>query len=557
MLFRTLLEIQVREESTLMSYRKPNTSLYAQSVVRIVEMLENHETTSTAILEALFERIDSTEPQINAFTQQFRAEALASANIADEMRRSGQVLGPLHGIPITIKESIATENTDVTLGLSTRKGQAAKKDAVVAKLARSAGAILLGKTNVPQLLLAHETDNPVYGRTQNPWNLDRTPGGSSGGEAAAIAAGQSYWGIGTDIGGSIRVPCAFTGIAGLKPTVDRWSNVGCHTALMGQETVRAQCGPMARTAEDVAMLFMALSPALHAEHDPAVAPLPVDDPFTVEMADLRIGYYDTDSYLTPAASVRRAVSHAVRRLERLGAKVIEFRPPHAAEVIELYYAALSADGGESIGLALKGNAVIPQVQALRRVAGLSSPMRALVAKGLGWQGEFRAQALVKAVRQKSVADLWSIAARRNAIRLSVLQAWDQAKIDVMVCPAFATPAIRHLQGGEFTVGGCYSMRYNFLNFPAGVVGVTRVREDETIRLEPQDRLDRIAQEVEKDSLGLPVGVQVVARPYREDLVLAVMMAVEAESRNGADFPQTPVDPQSGPPSTGQKSRSKN
>ncbi|NUN13115.1 MAG: amidase [Myxococcales bacterium] len=525
-----------------MSHKKTNNNLYAQPVTRLVDMLESHETTSVTILETLFARIDVTQPQINALTHQFRTEALAFAKMADDARRSGQALGPLHGIPITVKESIATEHVGVTLGLPSRKGHPVKKDAVVVHLAKSAGAILLGKTNVPQLLLAHETDNPVYGRTQNPWNLDRGPGGSSGGEAAAIASGQSYWGIGTDIGGSIRVPCAFTGIAGLKPTVDRWSNIGCHTALMGQETIRAQCGPMARTAEDVTMLFLALSPTLHAEHDPAVAPLPVDDPFTIEMEDLRIGYYDTDSYLTPSASVRRAVSQAVRRLERLGAKIIEFRPPHAAEIIELYYAALSADGVETIDLALKGNPVIPQVQALRRVAGLPSPVRALVAKGLAWQGEHRAGALVKAVRQKSVADLWSIAARRNAIRLSVLQAWDQAKIDAMVCPAFATPAIRHMQGGEFTVGGGYSMRYNFLNFPAGVVPVTRVKEDETERLEPQDRFDRIAKEVDRDSAGLPIGVQVVARPYREDLVLAVMMAIEAECRGSADFPHTPVEP---------------
>src|SRR5690606_16320015 len=165
-----------------------------------------------------------------------------------------------------------------------------------------------------------------FGVTRNPWNLDRVPGGSSGGEAAAVAAGLSPLGIGTDIGGSIRIPAHFCGLFGFKPTLDRWSNRGSHSGLPGQEIVRSQIGCLARSAGDVAMLWRALDPVAQSAADPRVPPLPAADPAAVDVAGLRIGYVEGDPFLEPVPALRRAVQSARDALEKAGATLVPHRP---------------------------------------------------------------------------------------------------------------------------------------------------------------------------------------------------------------------------------------
>src|SRR5262249_39232971 len=163
------------------------------------------------------ERIAEIDGRIRAFTAVFREEALASARRADEERAQGKVRGALHGMPVSVKESLDMAGCASTLGCHARRAQVADRDGGVLRRLRKSGAVVLGRTNVSQLLMYHESRNPLYGQTANPWSLSHTPGGSSGGEAAALAAGMSPLGVGTDIGGSIRVPAHFCGIAGLKP----------------------------------------------------------------------------------------------------------------------------------------------------------------------------------------------------------------------------------------------------------------------------------------------------------------------------------------------------
>ena len=238
--------------------------LHQLSATELRMALDRGECSSLEIVEALIARRQQVDPLVRAFVSPLDAEARDSAKRADRERKSGIAVGLLHGLPITIKENIDMQGMDSTMGLRHRQNKPAAADAVTVRVLRDQGAIPLGKTNVPQLLLAQESENVIWGITHNPWNLGRSPGGSSGGEAAAIASGQSPWGIGTDIGGSIRIPCHFCGIAGLKPTVDRWSNRGSATGVLGQELVRAQMGPMARRVEDLALLMRAVDPALSA-----------------------------------------------------------------------------------------------------------------------------------------------------------------------------------------------------------------------------------------------------------------------------------------------------
>ncbi len=502
--------------------------------------IRSGEVSSEEAVRAYLDRIDAVDGRVGAYVHRFDEQALAQAREADARRARGEALPALHGVPISIKESMATAGHPVTLGIKNRLKQIEQTDAVTVRLLREAGAIVLGKTNVPQLLLCHETDNPIWGCTKNPWNLDRVPGGSSGGESAAIAAGMSPWGVGTDIGGSIRVPAAFCGIAGLKPTLDRWSNIGSHTAMMGQEIVRGQCGPMARTARDVALLFRAIDSPLHAEHDPHTAPLPTADPAGVDVRGLRVGFYVDDGYLAAAASQARGVREAARALEAAGATVVEFTPPAQRELMEVYFAALSSDGGATVRARLQGEPPIEQLKGLVRTNSLPTLIRQAAATVMGMKGEWRVQGILSNLGEKPVTRYWQLSGQRSSLRQRVLAAWNQAGVDVVLCPAHVTPALGHGHFDEFSPAGSYSMRYNLLNFPAGVVGVTRVRPDETARPDARDRLEKKAALVEAGSAGLPVGVQVVARPFREDLVLAAMVALEDAVRGREDFPKTPI-----------------
>lgn len=523
--------------------------LHEASASQLKAALAKGETSSREIVEALIARRNAVDGQVRAFVVSLDDEARARADACDRERKRGEARGVLHGLPVTIKENIDIAGLDSTMGLLHRRGQPATQDAVTVRVLREQGAILLGKTNVPQLLLAQESENAIWGITHNPWNLDRSPGGSSGGEAAALASGQSPLGIGTDIGGSVRIPCHFCGIAGLKPTVDRWSNRGSQTGIPGQELVRAQMGPMARTVADVQLLMQAVDPLLASRWDPGVPPWPVEDPHGIDLRGLRVGVFDDDGFLVPNAALRRAVHAAKAALQDAGATVVDYRPPHT-DLLYTWLAGISADGGKTLERSLGTDAVVRQLQNTVRIARLPNALRAVLGWLLGLRGERRLAQLFGVLGEKDVAQVWQLTQQRTLMRRAELDAWNEAGLDAVVCPPHALPAMPLGSSGDLTLTLSYAFRYVMLNFPAGVVPVTRVRADECDRAAVADLVERRAAAAELGSAGLPVGVQVVGRPWREDVALAVMAAIEAGARGDASFPLTPVTPlASSPPQT--------
>jgi fatty acid amide hydrolase len=519
-------------------------SIHTLAAHELAARLARREISSVEIVRALFARIDELDAGVVGYVHVRREEALAEAERADEARARGEATGALHGLPISVKESVDVAGLPSTLGMRARRDRIAARDAVVVRLARAEGAIVLGKTNVPQTLLSPmETTNHLWGTSRNPWNRDRATGGSSGGEGVVLASGTSVLGIGTDLGGSIRLPAAFCGVAGLKPTAYRWSNVGSNTAIAGQEVFRSQIGPMARTAADVAMLLRALDSPKHSAFDPFVAPAPIGDPAAVDVARLRIGVYDDDGVVAAAPAVRRAVREAADGLRGAGATVVDFRPPNGDEPVFLVFRVAGSDGLATLARSLGGEPVIDPISLLWRMGRLPRPIRKTVAALLRARGEPRVARIVEAGGRKGVDDLWAMTARRARLQIEEQEAWTAAGIDAVVCPAHATTAGPHGTSKDFTLGFSYAARYNMLNLPAGVVPVTRVRPDEARpRQGATDRIDRRASQIDAASAGLPVAVQVVARPWREDVVLAVMSAVEAAARGARDFPATPIDP---------------
>lgn len=509
----------------------------------LLDRLAAGEASSRALVEDHIARIEAIDDRVGAIAHRRFDAARREAEAADARRAKGDG-GPLCGLPITVKENFLLEGTPTTIGVRARSAHRAAHDAVLVEALRGAGAVVLGKTNVPQLLLAQESENALYGRTANPWHLERVPGGSSGGEAAAIAAGMSPLGIGSDIGGSIRIPCHFTGVAGFKPTLDRWSNRGMIGPLPGLELVRAQCGPMARAVGDLIRVWQAIDPIQMASRDPFVPPMPAGDPAAVDLRGLRIGWYVDDGYLAPSPAIRRAVEQARDALRDAGATLVEHREPDEGAVLDLWISALSADGGDALRRVLDGEAFAPVLRPMVALLRMPDPARKALAAVAERLGERRIARQLRAVGRRSVDGYWDRVAARTALRRDALDAWNRARLDAVVCPPHVSPAMAHRASADFALGLASMFRYAIYNFPAGIVPAARVTEADVAAAGPRrgDRIERKRDAIHAAGLGLPVGVQVVARPYREDIALAVMAAVERDAMTRSDYPRTPIDP---------------
>ncbi|MHB1357552.1 MAG: amidase [Anaerolineae bacterium] len=397
---------------------------------------------SVEVVQAYLQRIAEVNPRLNAVVQLSTETALAQAQAADTARSNGKSLGPLHGVPFTAKDVYETAGMIAAAGLEERSNYRPQHDAVVIARMRAAGAILLGKTNCPPGGGGGESDNPVYGRTNNPYNLMCTPGGSSGGEAAIIAAGGSPCGVGSDSGGSIRLPAHYCGIAGLRPTVGRVPNTGVLNQPGGLSDPRTTCGPMAHHVEDLALLL----PIIAGEDgcDSGVASMPLGDYRLVNLGRLRAAWYVDDGLVSPTPATADTVRAAAQALGAAGIKMEECRPPGVEAAFEIS----------------------------RRY--------------------WRSEELNGVEYQQLLAD-W------DAYRSRMLGF--MTTYDLLLCPASATPAGLH--GSVLDTSFSYTLPFSLTNYPALVVRAGTSPE------------------------GLPIGVQLLARPWREDIVLAAGLQIEA------------------------------
>src|SRR5438034_3849582 len=286
--------------------------------------IRDRQFTVAELIDAHFQQIHRLNPKLNAFVSIDEENARRQARLADEAVASNVSLGPLHGVPVTIKSSIDVAGLLCEAGTRLRAGHTAPSDAPLVSRLRSAGAIILGNTTVPEFLMAWETHSALYGTTNNPWNLERTPGGSSGGEAAAISACCSAGGIGSDGGGSIRVPAHFSGICGLKPTPGRIPASGHYPPAGGPFSLIGVVGPMARTVEDLQLLLEVT--AGYDAGDPVAVSDPVKRVEQQQAKKLRVGFYEDDGYSPPTPETSAAVRAAADVLEKAGFAVEPFRP---------------------------------------------------------------------------------------------------------------------------------------------------------------------------------------------------------------------------------------
>ena len=508
----------------------------------IARRIASGDLSAREVVEEHVRRIEEVNPRLNAVVVPLFERALGEADDADAARSRGEPLGPLHGVPITIKEQFLVAGTPATMGLPSRASHRAASDGPLVARLRRAGAIVLGKTNVSQLLIYHESDNPLYGRTDNPWSLDRTPGGSSGGEAAIIAAGGSPLGLGSDYGGSIRVPAHFSGLHGLRPTAGRLTGLDTPGGIFpaGQEAIIPQPGPMARTVEDLVLAMEVLTAPDRSAADPRVPPVPWPDPKGVTLDGLRVAVYADDGFFRPTPAVGRAVREASAALRTLGAEVEEWTPPGVADAVRVFIGIASADGGITFRRALGRDKRDRRIAGLLRAAGLPSRARPPAAGLLERAGQRHTARVVRSMGRRSAAGYWRLVEERAGLRARFVEGLDAGRFDAVVCPPHALPALKH-GASEFLLSAAgYSLLYNVLGMPAGTVAATRVRsEEESDRAPSRDLSERAARKTEEGSAGLPVGVQVAARHWREDIVLALMAALEEHFRAQPDYPSRP------------------
>jgi Asp-tRNA(Asn)/Glu-tRNA(Gln) amidotransferase A subunit family amidase len=455
--------------------------------VSMAEKIRKKRISPVELVDAHLAQIEKLNPKFNAFVQVDAERARRAARDAEIAVMEEKTLGPLHGVPLSLKSSLEVAGMRCEAGTRLRAGLVATQDAPLVARLKHAGAIVLGMTNAPEFLMAWETDNLLYGRTHNPWDVERTPGGSSGGEAAAIAAGMSAGGVGSDGGGSIRVPAHFSGICGLKPTPGRIPATGHYPVSAGPFAFIGAVGPMARTVADLKVLFEVLQgPDIG---DPCAAPVPVrwpgdDEVKKLEIRRLKIGYFEDDGRTPVTPETRAAVRTAAEGLRGAGFQVDHFQPEGLEEARQLWHKFFVVAGGMLLRPMFKD---------------ADADLSPILKQFLEWSGP--------AHTGPTLLDAWI---ERDLLRPRFFAQMEQYPI--LLCPAAAIPAFRHgerrwqVEGKtvHYLDAWSYTEFFNLLGNPAAVVPVGRSSE------------------------GLPIGVQIVGRPWEEEQVLFAAAALEKE-----------------------------
>lgn len=456
--------------------------LTSKSANELSALIRSRVVSPVEVIESYLRRIDQINPSLNAIVT-LASDLLDQARARE--REMGTAPGPLHGVPITVKDTIATAGIRSTSGSRLLTQNHPDHDASAVARLKRAGAIILGKTNTPEMAIPFETDNPVFGRTNNPHDPTCTPGGSSGGEAAAIAAHLSPAGIGSDLSGSIRVPAHFCGIAGLKPTTGRVPMDGHVPQAIGAMSLGACIGPMARRVIDLSLLLNVLTDAPSA----AISESDFVERSRRQLLGVSVAYYSEDGLASVTEDTARAVELAAEALTEAGLQVRAERAPEVSEGSRLWIELFSRAASEQLREFYRGR----EGEAGPRVASILRQQRA----------EPTFENRIEAAERTAHAVVERERRREELLR------WMKTT-PLILAPVGAVPAFKHgaerVQVNHELIGTfrafSYSQTFNVFGLPAVSVPVTRSPE------------------------GLPIGVQIVGRPFEEETVLAAAGIIE-------------------------------
>ncbi len=463
----------------------PADEIIFGSATRLAQMVREKKVSAVEAVQAFIARIEKVNPKLNAVVQTCFERALREAKEADELQARGQTKGPLHGVPMTIKDSIDTAGVITTGGTVGRMQYVPAKDATVVARLRAAGAILLGKTNTPEFTLAGggiagvgTTANIIYGISRNPYDLTRSTSGSSGGAGAIVAAGGSAFDVGSDWGGSIRGPAHANGIAGIKPTSGRVPRTGHIVGYGGVFDSWQQLGPLARRVEDLILIVpLIIGPDFR---DAGIIPVPWNDPNRVDVSKLRVAFYPENGIAETTQETKETVRRAARHMEEVGCPVKEDYPRDLVmQMEEVRNKLMRADGWSY----------------LKRL-------------GDRWGTKAPSATIVERLQEAPLptAEYTELLEQQDESRRKLL--WWVKNYDVVLCPVAGKPALPINLGAEASRRGpglSYTGLYNSTGWPAAVVRAGTSPE------------------------GLPIGVQVVGQPWRDDVVLAVSRYLESKT----------------------------
>ncbi|KAK7416654.1 hypothetical protein QQZ08_011920 [Neonectria magnoliae] len=464
------------------------------TATELVPRLASGQLRSEHVTRAFCKRAAAAHQLTNCLSETCFDRAFATARARDEhLARTGKPVGPLHGLPISLKDNFNLQGLDATVGFASHVGHPAKSDSALALLLEDAGAVFYVKTNVPTAMMIAETVNNVFGRTLNPRHRKTTSGGSSGGESALIVMKGSPLGVGSDIGGSLRIPAACTGIFTLRPSAGRFPVRNTRSGMPGQEAVQSVNGPLATTLDDVELYSKSVVDGKPWLRDPRCLPIPWRD---VQLpTKLRIAVMWHDGMVKPTAPVTRALQETARKLKAAGHDLVDWDPVDQKQGLDLLARMFVADGGTAI-------------------------RKELQRTGEPWRPEMEEYQVAK---ELGTYDMWLMHLERTEFQNRYLDRWNKAGIDAILCPTIPFNTVKN---GTFKHVG-YTGVYNVLDY-SSISFATGLSVDKNI-----DRVDAsyeplgpvckaINKEFDVETMhGLPISLQLVARRLEEEKVLAI------------------------------------
>ncbi|CAB60496.2 Amidase domain-containing protein [Caenorhabditis elegans] len=503
------------------------------------EALQSEKFNAYTVLSAYVWRAIKINRKINCITEVIKEAFTDAARLDDEYRE--QPKPPLFGIPFSVKSNFYVTGYEATVGLASLLEQRETTTCSLVKFLKNQGAIPFCLTNLPQGLLSYITSNPVYGTTKNPWDFSRTPGGSSGGEAALLAAGGTVFGIGNDLVGSLRIPAAFCGLVSLKPTQDRLHESEMHPGLPGRGRLGYSCGFFTRNVEDQEYLLrLVIGKPEYQQMSPYSSLSPLLDTSSDDKRKPVIGWFVDDGFCSVSPSNQRAVEETIGKLKELGYEVKEFKVNdidtkfHSHAVADMLFRNVMPDNGEYMS-EMYGSE--PYDRYMSHFIRLVRYKQVFVIRWLA-QHVLLPLAQYTPLKSKQVLCLGKAynsdpaCVRQNqektdSYKMKWIRYWKGLGIDALICPSFITPAQPFKYPVLLTTGAFITGLFNMLDCPSAVVPVAPVREKENDKFETNgDFVLKLQAAAIKETSGMPNSVQIVALPNQEEMCLKVMRIVE-------------------------------
>ncbi|KAF8199848.1 amidase signature domain-containing protein [Mycena galopus ATCC 62051] len=458
----------------------PDRTIILRSTANeMVSNIERGTWTASQVLEAFIAQSLVAQSATNCITEVLFEEARGRAKQLDaEFKATNRLQGPLHGVPISVKQPDDIKGYDTTIGFTTCANKPAQTTADFVQTMVNAGAVPFVKTNVPQTMYSYECNNPIWGRTSNPYNAAYTSGGSSGGEACMLALNASVIGLGSDIGGSLRIPASYCGVYSLKPGIGRGSDHGAKESFPGFDGIKSVCGPMARCMDDLELACRVSfgAPGVYNDHPP----LPFRD--VTLPKKLRFGYYTSDGIMKGSPACIRAVTETIKTLKAAGHECIELEQREFVEISKIFLAMTSADGYKTLLREVGSDPLDPSLSVLTLVPKFPQVFRNAMAGVLdAWMGDKIMADVLRLSGTKSVEAYHAACLQRNDIKKRFYEEfWFKHNLDGIITYVHTSPQVLHGGSNMLSMMSTGALTFNLVDLPAGVVPVTRVKATDII-----------------------------------------------------------------------------